>query len=372
MKFSYSRTVILVALGLPLHALARVVTVYENAPPVYVTSTAALDDGTNGLAISSPTPSVVNSYAPVETPPPAEEEEGEEGEEEVDTKTANLTESPDDPAPEPEPESEPSPEPVSKAATPTHPQPQAVGDSSGPSLKIHVTNQYGTPLSIAIGSNYGCPPPDGDPQPTTITDSITYSFPVGWAGRISVGKSLGGCNSLIEASYPPDWYRAVDVSYVDGYSVPITCSVDDRVVTGCNIELFDHGTCDTPLDSGACPNSARFKNTGPAAPFFAPCQGSAYTYPQDDTATDGGVTGYEISCCIGTSCPTPPLQKSQQKRDVTSSKSWTDLVPGPVSKRESSAIERSSKHLHQHQERHRMILPRSHIHQLVQDAKLRR
>lgn len=354
MKFSYSRTVILVALGLPLHALARVVTVYEEAPPVYVTSTAALDDGSNGLVIPSPTPSVVESYAPVETPPPAGEEGG-EGEEEEDTKTKNLIATPDDPAPEPEPEPEP------EAATPTHPEPQAVGGSSGPSLKIHVTNKYGTPLSIAIGSNYGCPPPDGNPQPTTISDSITYSFPIGWAGRISVGKSLSGCNSLIEASYPLDWYRAVDVSYVDGYSVPITCSVDDRAVTGCNIELFDHGVCDTPLDSGACPNSARFKNTGPAAPFFAPCQGSAYTYPQDDTATDGGVTGYEISCCIGTSCPTPSLQKSQRKRDV---------VPH-VSKRESSTIERSSQHLHQHQERHRMILPRSHIHQLVQDAKFR-
>lgn len=359
MKISYSRTVILVGLCLPLHAQARVVTVYEEAAPVYVTSTAVLDSRPNGHVLPSPTPSVVKSHAPVESVPPVKEKEAEA--EADDTETEDVTASTDAPTPEPEP------------ATPTHPEPQANDGSSAPSLTISITNRYGRPLSIAIGSNYGCPPPDGDPQPTTITDSLTYSFPIGWAGRISVGKSLGGCNSLIEASYPLDWYRAVDVSYVDGYSVPITCSVDDRAVTGCNIELFDQGIgCDMPLDSGACPNSARSQNTGPAAPFFAPCQGSAYTYPQDDTATDGSVAGYEISCCIGTSCPTPPLQKSQHKRDVLPNKRWADFVAGPVSKRESSTLARSSPHLHQHQERHRMILPRSHIHQLVHDAKFRR
>ena len=33
---------------------------------------------------------------------------------------------------------------------------------------------------------------------------------------------------------PPD----IDVSYVDGYSVPITCASGDIAIPGCNVELF--------------------------------------------------------------------------------------------------------------------------------------
>lgn len=370
MKFSYSRTVLFVSLCLPLSALARhpwgrykVVTVYEDAPPVYVTSYAFAHTGQNDVPLSSPTSSFIEASPPLQTVTPVEDVEDTEPE---DTETndfekatptyptlrptGNLTALAENPTPTSAP-----------AAIPTPVQGNV--DSSGASLTIKITNQYGTPLSVSVGSNYGCPTPDGNPQPTSISSSVSYTFPVSWAGRISVGKSLSGCNSLIEASYDPNWYPSIDISYVDGYSVPITCSVEGRPVTGCNIELFDQGIeCDSPMDNGACPNSARSKNRGPAAPFFAACQGSAYTYPQDDTATYGSIPGREISCCIGTSCPTPPMQKSQ-KRDVP--------LPGPLSKREYSAFDRS-QHLHQHQERHRLMMPRSHAYPLIADAKPRR
>lgn len=365
MKFSYSHTLLLVSLCLPLNAQARrqggrpvVVTVYEEAPPVYVTSIDAVDNGPNGVVLSSPTPSAIESFAPSETANPIPDQEAAETttpSQPTLSPTQNVTVLAEAPTPNPEP------------ATTTKEQRDT--GSSVASLTISVTNLYGTPLSIGVGSNYGCPTPDGNPQPTSITDSVTYTFPIGWAGRISVGKSLSGCNSLIEASYEPDWPRAIDVSYVDGYSVPITCSVEGTAVTGCNKELFDQGiACDTPLESGACPNSARSKNNGPPPAFFAACQGSAYTYPQDDTATNGGITSWEISCCVGTSCPTPPLQKSQ-KRDLLPNKRWNG-IPAPLSKRVST-FDRPH-HLHQHQERHRLVSPRSHVHQLVQDAKLRR
>ena len=366
MKFSYTRTLLFVSLVLPLNAQARrhkgrpvVVTVYEEAAPVYVTSTAALDNGPDGVVLASPTPSVMESLAPDESVTPVEDQEDAVTEfppQPTLSPPANGTVIAGAPTPKPEP------------ATATV-QEQGDAGSSGASLTISVTNLYGTPLSIGVGSNYGGPTPDGNPQPTSITSSIKYTFPIGWAGRIWIGKSWSGCNSLIEASYEPHWARAVDVSYVDGYSVPITCSVDDVAVTGCNLELFDQGIeCDSPLEYGACPNSARSQDYGPAAPFFAPCQGSAYTYPHDDTATNGGITGLEISCCIGTSCPTPVLQKSQ-KRDRLPNP-FSHSLQGSVSKRE-SGLDRS-QHLHQHQERHHMVSPRSHVHRLVQDAKLRR
>ena len=357
MKFSYSRTALLVALCLPLLAQARhprgppvVVTVYEDAPPVWVT---AVVDGANEGVIPSPSPSVLAQDGTIA---PSQEQEA-----------ANIETPPQQPTPTPTPPAQlfaESPIPQPEPAVTTTAQDVQGGDggggSSGASLTISVTNLYGTPLSIGVGSNYGCPTPDGNPQPTTVASSVSYTFPIGWAGRISVGKSLSGCNSLIEASYEPDWPRAVDVSYVDGYSVPITCSVDDQAVTGCNLELFDQGVeCDSPLDNGACPNSARTLNNGPPPAFFAPCQGSAYTFPKDDTATNSGITGLQISCCIGTSCPKPSLQHSQKRS-----------LPGPLSRREAT-FDRA-EHLHQHQERHRWIAPRSHVHQLVQDAKLRR
>jgi hypothetical protein len=353
MKFLYPRAALVIGLGLPLYAHAYrsgrgrgghvVVTVHEE---VLVTSTVApvvITQAQNGVALPSPSPSATESVEPSENPASDHDQHAAE------------PALPSPPAPSP-PENK---NVANEASTPT--AEQADGGSRGGSLTISITNLYGTPLSIGLGSNYGGPTPDGNPQPTTIASSMRYTFPVGWAGRITVGKSLSGCNSLIEASYEPQGPRAVDVSYVDGYSVPITCSVDGKAVTGCNIELFDQGLqCDTALDHGACPNSARPRDNGPPPAFFEACQGSAYTFPKDDVATFYGVTGLEISCCIGTACPAPPLQKSQKR----------DVMGAPIAQRGLNSDR--SQHVHQHQERHRWISPRSHVHQLVQDAKMRR
>ena len=69
-------------------------------------------------------------------------------------------------------------------------------------------------------------------------------------GRIYVGKTINPANSKIEASYigSPD----VDVSYVDGYSVPITCSSQGVVVSGCNIPLFNAGNPCSDMDNSTC------------------------------------------------------------------------------------------------------------------------
>ena len=237
---------------------------------------------------------------------------------------------------------------IQSSITSPNPAPAAAtgGGSNSNSLTISITNRYGSPLSIALGSNEGGVTPDNNPQPTSISSSVKYTFPLGWAGRISVGKQLGDSNSLIEASYSGYGFNAVDVSYVDGYSVPITCAADGSTVTGCNIELFNQGIqCDQPLDHEACPNSARFNDDGPAPDFFQACQGAAYTYPNDNTATDGAISGKLISCCIGTSCPKPPQQKSKKR----------DVIP----------------HLRLHSKKH-LNRARSHVHHLVQEAKMKR
>ncbi|MCJ1269664.1 hypothetical protein MMC22_009556 [Lobaria immixta] len=240
------------------------------------------------------------------------------------------------------------------ATTAPSPTKSANVSSVGPGrFTIAITNSYGSPLSLAFGSNIPGPPQDGDTTPTVLgqASSTSYTYPTSWAGRIGVGKTVNNFNSLIEASFPGEEWNSVDVSYVDGYSVPITCSTTGEAITGCNIELFDHGTCQHPVDNGAaCDNDA--PDAGPAEDFFTPCGGAAYTYPFDDVATWGSIQGKEVSCCIGTSCPAPYRQKAISKRNAVS----------------------LQRHSHQHHARHQdhRRSVRSPVHRLVQEAKLRK
>ncbi|KAI4261962.1 MAG: hypothetical protein L6R42_002848 [Xanthoria sp. 1 TBL-2021] len=194
-------------------------------------------------------------------------------------------------------------------------------------MTIAVTNHYGAPLQLSFGVNAGVPGFRGDPQPTTLDKDATstYAVPSGWAGRINVGKVDHGDNSKIEGSFYGAGKGDIDVSYVDGYSVPITCSAGGKVLSGCNIELMDRG-CNAPDHVSAwgsdgkpalCSNGMRGSNWGPPSSFFAPCAGAAYTFPKDDMANVGMISETQISCCIGTSCDPSPRQ---HKRDLSSTK----------------------------------------------------
>ena len=220
----------------------------------------------------------------------------------------------------------------------------------GGAQTFSIVNSYSVALSLAFDSNAGGPDPVGGKiAPTTIGAGSTtfYSFPTGWAGRILVGKTTDPANSKIEGSITGA--ADMDVSYVDGYSVPIVCTSAGKV-SGCNTELFglNGNTCNQNVDISdfeICPNPARSMNDGPADPFFAPCQGKAYTYPNDNDANYSNVDAI-TNCCIGTDCSTG----SGYRRSIHS-------------KREVLA------HAHGHQIHHK---PRSHVHRLVRDAKLKR
>ncbi|KAI4215751.1 MAG: hypothetical protein LQ351_001738 [Letrouitia transgressa] len=189
------------------------------------------------------------------------------------------------------------------------------GGGSG-DLTIAIENKYGEPLSISFGCNEGAPGFVGNPQPTGIVDSASYSVPSGWAGRISIGKDHHSDNSKIEGSYYGPGKGDIDVSYVDGYSVPITCSIDGTAVTGCNIELFDQECAFPDILAGngnVCQNSQRINDMGPASPFFSPCAGAAYTFPKDDGANIGEQPGSLMECCIGKDCPAPKKQRAQKR-----------------------------------------------------------
>ncbi len=123
------------------------------------------------------------------------------------------------------------------ATRPPHigPKPAFAG---GPDLTINVVNSFGVPLSIFYGSNAGAPTPAGNPGSGVLTSSTRVLFPSNWAGRITIGKNYDPQGSKIEASLsPPNYVPDVDVSYVDGYSVPISCSCSGVAVAGCNIRM---------------------------------------------------------------------------------------------------------------------------------------
>ncbi|KAL8948849.1 MAG: hypothetical protein Q9183_007651, partial [Haloplaca sp. 2 TL-2023] len=121
---------------------------------------------------------------------------------------------------------------------------------------------------------------------------------------LATSKNYDPANSKIEVSFKSNqnWRPGLDVSYVDGYGVPITCSCSGVPVTGCNIPLFQRGTCPRqgPGDRAICYNPKKTVVGGPADPFFQPCQGAAYTYPDDHTANAfGKCDSGNIQCCVG-------------------------------------------------------------------------
>ena len=194
--------------------------------------------------------------------------------------------------------------------TNTAPAPTLLSSLESSDMTIALDNQYGASVSISFGSNVGAPPPRGDPTATVLSDasSTQYTFPTGWAGRIYIGPDLNPFGSKVEGSIigPPD----VDVSFVDGYGVPITCSAGDDVVAGCNIDLFEQTdvVCPDLVEGPTCLNPAQNIPGGPAHLFFAACAGAAYTFPEDDAANAGGLETNFVSCCVGTSCKAPSRQ----------------------------------------------------------------
>ncbi|KAL8994384.1 MAG: hypothetical protein Q9169_005619, partial [Polycauliona sp. 2 TL-2023] len=101
----------------------------------------------------------------------------------------------------------------------------------------------------------------GNPTQGTIGDCDVWSFPLGWNGRVHVGGGSGAPNggTLYEGNvFTKDGttYGAMDVSYVEGYSVPMMCTDNsNNFVSGCGIDLFSEGDCPTGGSAGGvCKN----------------------------------------------------------------------------------------------------------------------
>lgn len=193
----------------------------------------------------------------------------------------------------------------------------AIKPTNGPApefsgyVTVSITNKHTASLSVAVTSGSSAPSASGNPQPSLLDDTTQFYFEKGFSGRIGVAPQLDSADTKIELNYDKSVYA--DVSYVDGYTVPITCSCDkETVYMGCNIELWNTTQdCPDQGDGPICYNPAAANVDGPTDPFFAPCQGAAYTFPADDRAT-GACKGSLISCCVGADCPANPNQRDQK------------------------------------------------------------
>ncbi|KAI9729019.1 MAG: hypothetical protein M1828_000104 [Chrysothrix sp. TS-e1954] len=201
----------------------------------------------------------------------------------------------------------PSPSPT---PAPAAPDSETEGQTSG-DMTWNIVNSIGTPISMVYKSDAGAPAPRGNPTDAPLASSTQIVFPSAWAGQVTFGKGTDAAGSKIEGSLDgPDWLLNTDVSFVDGYTYPMACSCNGIPVTGCNHDLFSLNDCPDPGD-GICYNPMHAVPEGPATDFFAPCAGSAYTYPNDNLA-DVGCTSHTWDCCIGKTCDAPVRQLSAE------------------------------------------------------------
>ena len=222
-------------------------------------------------------------------------------------------------------------------------------------MTIAITNYWTAPLSVSYFQNSDSPSAVGDPQPAPLGTTTQVVFPTNWAGRIVVGKTTDADGSKIEGSTTV--WNDIDVSYVDGFSVPIVCSDATAPVTGCNINLWEvSGPCNNTVGQDAvCLNPMQGVPDGPAHPWFLPCQGVAYTFPNDNVANNGNTRTPNVSCCVGTEemgCRAPAMQgkgnDQASKRAVPALEKPLEIKKAMEHGEGDSALSHAHSHLRKH------------------------
>ncbi|KAH8895331.1 hypothetical protein GQ53DRAFT_49793 [Thozetella sp. PMI_491] len=209
----------------------------------------------------------------------------------------------------------PSPEPTTPAPAPVSSTPAAVVNPN--ERTFTVVNSHTAAVFTKHDDTVGTPTSAGQPlQPGTMAAGATATFavPTGWVGNIAytdASNELNTAASLFEGNFAEWWGVAradFDVSYVNGFTLPGTCSCAGQTTTGCNLDLLSLFSCPEALIGGACPNSLRADTAATAAnSFFSACAGAAWTFVEDGGADSNCPTG-DIVWCIGAACPANPKQ----------------------------------------------------------------
>ncbi|KAI0140012.1 hypothetical protein F4776DRAFT_571493 [Hypoxylon sp. NC0597] len=152
------------------------------------------------------------------------------------------------------------------------------------------------------------------------SETATFAIPTRWTGRVAMFEDgysdIQNRATLLEGSFMNATtfgpaVIALDVSYVDAFTVPVVCECNNTIVFGCNLDLHNMCPPNATMNAKTCANPNRdFKVGVPPTNPFQDCQGMAYTFPQDDLATKYNISGCsrQITCCIGTACRPHPGQ----------------------------------------------------------------
>jgi len=174
------------------------------------------------------------------------------------------------------------------------------------SITVKLVNKAGVDLSSSVQHNVGASPfATGDPANGVFPKGATATMvaPTGWAGQIAFNqakRSIKADEGVVEGSFVVQANTVdyalldIDVSFVNGYTMPIMCycgGSDGAVLSGCNKNLWNLGTCPDDLYNGAgsCKNPRRDQpKNSMSIPFLQPCAGLAYTYVEDHAANSNG------------------------------------------------------------------------------------
>ncbi|KAI5917452.1 hypothetical protein F4810DRAFT_717691 [Camillea tinctor] len=217
--------------------------------------------------------------------------------------------------------------------TPT-PRARAVANNEIPSKRdytVTVINSHTAAISTQHGENVGAPTAikenTGPLHTLGVGERAMFAVPTGWAGRVAIAETpypITDRVSLIEGSFVVQSAPGLvvdknenqsatlvfDISYVDGFTVPIVCGCQGNVLMGCNLDLHKMCPHKYRLNKKTCINPHRDGMVPGVDDFFKDCQPMAYTLPHDDLATVNApqVCDYSITCCVGTACPANPQQ----------------------------------------------------------------
>lgn len=117
-----------------------------------------------------------------------------------------------------------------------------------------------------------------------------------------MNSNLNLDDSKIEDSYmsSPD----IDVSYVNDYSVLITCSFKNTAVFNCNVDLFKQSSisCNDQVNDSVCLNFAQNIVNELTSSFFTVCAKTVYIYSNDNDVNVSNLKSILISCCVDVLC----------------------------------------------------------------------
>ncbi len=227
-------------------------------------------------------------------------------------------------------------------------------------MTISMISMYDNQLSLFFDSNADDLSSIGNSSVIILSDNVftQYAFSTEWAERIYVNSNLNLDDSKIEDSYTssPD----IDVSYVNDYSVPITCSSKDTAVFDCNVDLFKQSSisCNDQVDNSVCLNFAQNIANEFASSFFAVCARTAYIYSNDNDVNVNNLKSILISCCVDASCQAFSRQFKRNNTQHVERMQIRDIEPHLLERIVSSSLLLSfSRKL-----RHRHYLSRYRIH----------